>query len=438
MAVLPSWDSLSSYIATYSGRTRIIRLLHIADTFPELQSEAYRVALDIIQKDTLDYRTYTTVVHRLNDLLDQSAPKYELSWALDAEKRANAITTKLENELKAYKNNLIKESIRMGQQDIARHWTSIGDLQSALRALVKNRDYCTTPVHVYQINMDIVNTGILLGQWAQVQTYVSKLEQSPATAKERLVHGAHLQAASALSLLNQEKYKEAAHAFLSIDSLIGSTYNHVISMHDIAKFTSLLAIATFSRADLTMIAQSSSFKPFLEIEVVAREALFSFSKSNYAECFSLIENFKGDMHADIYFSKHVEQVFSLIRQRSYVQFASAFKVVSISTISELFRLPIEEVIRDLWDLIHQGRLPSTRLDLKAASLCYEVPKLRSTLYKNMTSVSEDFLEEVRHAMLHLEITRADLQIDSRFAQLPSGAQAISTSNTNVDIAQHSA
>ena len=38
------------------------------------------------------------------------------SWAIDQEKRNNKETQRLENELKGYKNNLIKESIRVSTE----------------------------------------------------------------------------------------------------------------------------------------------------------------------------------------------------------------------------------------------------------------------------------------------------------------------------------
>lgn len=51
----------------------------------------------------------------------QSVPGYrdtdnllDLSWAVDVEKKNQKETQRLENELKGYKNNLIKESIRVG------------------------------------------------------------------------------------------------------------------------------------------------------------------------------------------------------------------------------------------------------------------------------------------------------------------------------------
>jgi COP9 signalosome complex subunit 1 len=45
------------------------------------------------------------------------------AWAVQQEKKNNAETTRLENELKGYKNNMIKESIRVSVMLLARFGT---------------------------------------------------------------------------------------------------------------------------------------------------------------------------------------------------------------------------------------------------------------------------------------------------------------------------
>jgi COP9 signalosome complex subunit 1 len=45
------------------------------------------------------------------------------AWAVQQEKKNHAETTRLENELKGYKNNMIKESIRVSVMLLARFGT---------------------------------------------------------------------------------------------------------------------------------------------------------------------------------------------------------------------------------------------------------------------------------------------------------------------------
>jgi COP9 signalosome complex subunit 1 len=104
---------LTNIVAEY---TRIERLLFIADHCPPLQAEAYKLALDAL-KHTLNFAKYTTVLSKLNEALTAKyspAVAADTQWIENAQRTARSQTEKLETDLKTYKNNLIKESIRVG------------------------------------------------------------------------------------------------------------------------------------------------------------------------------------------------------------------------------------------------------------------------------------------------------------------------------------
>lgn len=384
--------------------------MQIAYSLPELQDEAYRLTLDTIREESLDTTTYRLVVDKLASKSEEESSQRE-SWIKDATKRATALADKLEQEVKAYKNNLIKESIRMGQQDIASHSIKTGDLSNALRTLIRNRDYCTTPLHVFQVNMSIIDVSILLGQWPQVQTYLSKLEGT--TLPELQENRGKLDAATGLVLLSRKNYAEAARTFLKIDSSIGTTYNNIISMHDIANFTCLLALATFSRDEILMLSESTSFKPFLELEIMSREALTAFHKQRYAECFKLLDSLQADMIADVYFSSHVTEIYELIRERSYLQYISAFSTVPLSRISIVFAQSSSEIESCLCKLISAGKLKQTRIDAKNGLIVHEETLLRESAYLKSLQTGKSYCDMVEVAVTYLALSHSDLQVTAQ-------------------------
>ena len=96
------------------GRTAFRRLHLIASCSPPLAEEAARLAV-LEAKEGSDVRNYNEAVALFkkaakdttsHDLIDPT-------WAARQEKKNNAETSRLESELKGYKNNLIKESIRV-------------------------------------------------------------------------------------------------------------------------------------------------------------------------------------------------------------------------------------------------------------------------------------------------------------------------------------
>ena len=90
------------------------RLYLIAACSTVLREEAAKAAIKEAKKGA-DVRNFYDAVALL-----QSVPGYrdsehllDTSWAVEQEKKNTKETQRLENELKGYKNNLIKESIRV-------------------------------------------------------------------------------------------------------------------------------------------------------------------------------------------------------------------------------------------------------------------------------------------------------------------------------------
>lgn len=112
------------------GRTIFRRLHLVASCSTVLAEEAARMAV-IEAKKGSDVRNYHQAVallkrvsagRNLDNLLDPA-------WAAQQEKKNNGETARLENELKGYKNNLIKESIRVSADVMCVH-TYVTDKQS--------------------------------------------------------------------------------------------------------------------------------------------------------------------------------------------------------------------------------------------------------------------------------------------------------------------
>jgi hypothetical protein len=111
-------------LTSNTGRTVFRRLHLIGSCSTVLAEEAARLAL-IEAKKGSDVRNYQEAVallkrvsrgKNLENLVDPL-------WATQQEKKNNAETARLENELKGYKNNLIKESIRVSEAAVMSHKT---------------------------------------------------------------------------------------------------------------------------------------------------------------------------------------------------------------------------------------------------------------------------------------------------------------------------
>lgn len=90
-----------------------MRLRVVATTCPPLALEAFRMAIaDLIKgKDVQEYMEVAAEFQKLAP--NEPLAQINTEWVSGQAQRNTAETNRLEHELKTYKNNLIKESIRV-------------------------------------------------------------------------------------------------------------------------------------------------------------------------------------------------------------------------------------------------------------------------------------------------------------------------------------
>lgn len=134
-------------------------------------------------------------------------PPLDTAWAEATRKKALLKLEKLDTDLKNYKGNSIKESIRRGHDDLGDHYLDCGDLSNALKCYSRARDYCTSAKHVINMCLNVIKVrgvglpqagegshgaplsllppqvSVYLQNWSHVLSYVSKAESTPEIAE---------------------------------------------------------------------------------------------------------------------------------------------------------------------------------------------------------------------------------------------------------------
>ena len=98
--------------------------MFIAERCPSLQIDAYRLAIKETQAHTLDTKRYHQLITKLNAALESRAQPLEevdSQWVELTQRKAKKRFDELEADLKGYRSNLIKESIRVGWLLAARY-----------------------------------------------------------------------------------------------------------------------------------------------------------------------------------------------------------------------------------------------------------------------------------------------------------------------------
>ena len=108
------WATAFKRLTCRAGRTRFRRLYLIGACSPVLRIEALRAAVTEARSGN-DLRSYEDALQLLRRSSRGSEIEFQAdsAWIEKKDKQNKAETTRLEHELKGYKNNLIKESIRV-------------------------------------------------------------------------------------------------------------------------------------------------------------------------------------------------------------------------------------------------------------------------------------------------------------------------------------
>lgn len=111
--VLFGTKAASPFLTFVPDHTRIARLKHIAQVCPSLSLEALHLAIPA-SKNAKDPALYLSLASLLRNIdPNDSLASPDLDWVDKANKMNEQEADRLEHELRGYKNNLIKESIRV-------------------------------------------------------------------------------------------------------------------------------------------------------------------------------------------------------------------------------------------------------------------------------------------------------------------------------------
>ncbi|CAD6499344.1 BgTH12-03464 [Blumeria graminis f. sp. triticale] len=407
---LPRFD-IDSYVSNYQGRTRFERLFHIGTNSTILRVEALKAAIHEA-KNGKDIKRYLDACIELEKVGPNEPEAMKDEMWIERVKSTNQIETQsLEAELKQYKNNLIKESIRMGNEDLGKHYLAIGELGKAYDAFGRMRQDSVAPKHIIEVCQHLIDISVEQRNWLAVISCVQKLKQVMTLKKEERPFQPYLCAAEGLASIDSGKYQQAANIFLLSEPGLGPNFNTIISPNDIAVYGGLCALATFGRKELrTRVLDNSNFRTYLELEPHIRRAVNFFVNSRYDSCLEILESYHTDFYLDIYLQKHVDELYKLVRRKCIVQYFIPFSCVTIDSLNVAFAAPGTDIEKELVTMI-EGQDLDARIDTQNR-LLISVPSTPRHALQNYTLESaRRFEDEARLRIQHMNIYDAGLEIN---------------------------
>ncbi|CAN9264411.1 unnamed protein product [Alternaria sp. RS040] len=433
----PKFD-LESYIANYIGYTRIDRLHHIGAHSPYLAADAYRLAMAEAKRGK-NVDLYTTLVEQFSRIAPQDpASVTDTAWVEKKTREVREEHDRLEHELKSYKNNLIKESIRMGNEDLGHFYYDTGDFSNALKAYMKMREHCTSPKHLADMTLRLVYVSIAQKSWTNVLANLAKSEATQIKGDDKAKMEPIISACSGLCHMATGNYREAATAFLGTSAAYLTAepaayitwQKEVISGNDIAVYGGLCALAYMDRSDLqNKVLANSEFRNFLELEPHIRRAITLFCNSKYSACLEVLEGYRNDYLLDVYLSKMLNTIYSRIRTKSIVQYFIPFSCVTLDEMTSKFP-PAEgrTIDEDLEEMINQ-RVLNARIDLVDRLLICPPTDPRHDVHADALKMAEEYDHTLRLRLTRLNLQAASMEISSNKSNEKSSGMGGSIGDT---------
>jgi len=396
----PKDFDLDSFMSSYSGHARQARLQFVAHSSKELEADCYRRLLEDLKK-TSNTSLYKDISERVGLQLG-SAYAFDKVWVEATDKRSASTVERLDNELAGFKNNLVKESIRIAHNEIGDFQYERGELNTALKCYMRARDYCTTSKHMLQLCMNVIKVSLEMNNFTHVLNYVNKAEST--TDLDKLTE-ARLKVVHALALLDSKKYKPAARKFLEVVPELGMQFHDLLAAHDIATFTGLCALASFDRQELKKkLLDNIPFKNFLDLAPDVRDLIADFHASRYSSCLQLLTKMKPYLELDLYFWSHVAPVYELIRNKALVQYFSPYVSVNLNTMADAFRTTVPALEKELSRLINDSKI-SARIDSHNKVLYARTSDQRSATYDRAMQMGDEYQRNTRALLLRVNCMR---------------------------------
>ncbi|XP_052862079.1 COP9 signalosome complex subunit 1b [Anopheles cruzii] len=422
----PSID-LEQLANQYTGLAKLHRLVYIAEHCPGLRLEALRMAINYVTTTynvTLYQHLHKKLAESVGTLFlpdvatqssgSQEIPTFDATWVETKSKKSALKLEKLDCDLKNYKANSIKESIRRGHDDLGDHYLNCGDLSNALKCYSRARDYCTSGKHVVNMCLNVIKVSIYLQNWSHVLSYVSKAEgttEVAETSKDKdpnQVVITRLKCAAGLAELATRKYKSAAKHFLQANFDL-CDFPEMISTNNVAIYCGLCALATFDRQELKNVISSSSFKLFLELEPQLRDIIFKFYDSKYASCLKLLDEIKDNLLLDMYIAPHVNVLYTQIRNRALVQYFSPYMSADMRKMATAFNRSVAALENEIMQLILEGQIQA-RIDSHNKILYAKDADHRSATFEKAINVGKEFQRRSRMLILRAAMVRRQIHV----------------------------
>ncbi|CAF2671394.1 unnamed protein product [Rotaria sp. Silwood2] len=452
---------LETITSSYTGLVRIYRLLYVADHCPTLRNDALLTSFKYIQ-ETHFISLYKQI---LDEIKKQNIPlpnDFDATWYERTQRSYAHKLEKLDTDLRNFRTNSIKDSIRRGHDDLGDHYLDAGDFFNAVRCYVRSRDYCVTPRHMITMCMNVIKASFYMQNWSNVLSYVSKTEQAieslestskssttpsmlssmvnpmevssasttNATIASDVILTSRLKVYAGIAELATKRYKLAARHFLAVSfDYCSNHFQDLISPQTLIQYVCLCSLATFERSEIhRLVIMSTNMKQYLELEPSIRDILHQFYETSYSSCLAVMSQLEPILALDQYLSPHLRTLYYEIRHRIIITYFLPYKNASMTIMARQLNTTIDVLEDELVHLIRSGKIKA-RIDSKNKILYVADTDQRWHAYQHALTITKQSEKHTRALLLRSAIIKSNLLVKDE--SVLSSIRSPSNNNNNV-------
>lgn len=138
---------------------------------------------------------------------------------------------------------------------------------------------------------------------------------------------------------------------------MGSHFNDIIAVEDIAFYGGFCALAEFSREELKdKVINNAKFRNFLELCPAVRELIHDFNASRYVSFLKGLKALQPRLLLDLHLHDHVEALVKNIRAKVMIQYFKPYSSVDLRAMAAATDMSVESLEEVVADLIGEKKM----------------------------------------------------------------------------------
>mmetsp|Transcript_17262 Transcript_17262/g.25673 ORF Transcript_17262/g.25673 Transcript_17262/m.25673 type:complete len:498 (+) Transcript_17262:31-1524(+) len=401
---LPESFSLDAYVNEYCGNARLQRLLFIAlQTESIYCGQAAQLAIAQLRssENVKLYQEMASTFKSKKLLPDEF--QVDTTWIAETTQRQRDTQQTLDEARESARKQRNKSEEYKYNDMIGDLYFERGGFESARSCYERNQNTARSPEERVHTCFQIIRACMASDEYARIESYVSSaLEQieemqnslesvvsdrsSSATGasssssttmdddntssinsdleEHKQLLRSKLNAVRGIAMLRGERnFGAIAHCFRLVEPELGSQFNNIVTLKDVALYGGLCALSHFTREEIKChVLRSASFQKVLSQVPALRDAIAGFHNAKYAETLHNLTRVCNEHAADFHLHPHIHTLQSRIRTRALKQYIVPLSSARLHDMAEAFSTSVDHIERELSHLINnfeiKGRIDS--------------------------------------------------------------------------------